>query len=321
MTMDSEPGNRIIYSGAIFSCILWASAFIGGKYALGYIPPLHLAGYRLILASIMVMLVLRRNPFPLMKDHMRWVLLLSLLQTVYLFIFFNLGLSRVPGALGSMIIGSGPAISSILAVTLLPDERMTIRKVIGLSIGLTGIIILAVSREPWTETGVQELIGVLMLLSCNISSALGSVLIKKRLSAVPSLAMNAAQMIIGAVVVMVLALLFEPARPLEVTVPILLSVGYLGFITAAAVSIWLTIIKLPHVRISNISLWKFLIPSLGPALSWILLPDESPTLSMVLGMVAIVVAILFTVSDAKDRKHVVPNTRGDDIISQGANVS
>ncbi len=318
--MERQLSNRIVYAGAIIACVLWASAFIGGKYALSYLPPLHLAGYRLLTASMMLLLVLRKNPFAPLKGHMRWVVVLSFFNTIFLFSAFNLGLSRVPGSLGSIIIGASPAISSVVAVIFIKDEHLTLRKIIGLCIGLIGIIVLALSRNPWSSTGRSELIGVLLLLSCNFSTAFGAVVIKKKLSKVPSLSLSTAQTLIGGVIVMLLAVLFESNEAVEISIPVLMSIVYLAFVSAAAVTIWLTIIKQPHVKISNIALWKFLIPSLGSVLSWLFIPGESPSIIMVTGMIAIVIAILFTVSDAKDEQKIQKKGKSA-IIPNGGKVS
>lgn len=297
--MSDTCRNRIVHAAAVFACILWASAFLGGKYALLYLPPLHLAGYRLIIASGILLLVIRKNPFKALKGRMGLVWVLSILQTVIVFSAFTLGLDLVPGSFGAIIIGSSPAVTALVAVLLLQDERMTPRKVIGLVIGMTGIVILTLSRQPWTAAGKQALAGVALLMFCNVSSACGSVLVKKHFKGISPLTVNTAQTILGAGIVMLLALLFEPMEPVAITPKLAGSVIYLAIVTSVAVSLWMTIISQPQIKISTITIWKFLIPSLGAVLSWLFTDGDEPSLLMILVIIAIVIAIIFTVTGAE----------------------
>jgi uncharacterized membrane protein len=40
-------------------------------------------------------------------------------------------------------------------------------------------------------------------------------------------------------------------------------------------------------------MWKFIIPVLGAALSWVMLPNEHPSVVAILGMVLVAIALLF----------------------------
>jgi drug/metabolite transporter (DMT)-like permease len=307
--------SRYIHLSAITACVLWASAFFGGKFALIYIPPLHLAGFRLLLAGGILMLILRRNPLAEVKGVVPWVLLLSVFQTILVFIAFNLGLNRVPGSFGAIIIGSSPAVASLIATIFIRDEHITIRKSIGLAIGLTGIVVLTLSRQPWTQAGKSELIGAALLMLCNISSAIGNIIMKKRLHQFPALSINTIQFIFGGVVILLLAAAVEPAVSITLSVELVGSVMYLAIVSAVAVSLWLTLIKQPQVKISTISMWKFLIPSLGPVLSWIFIPDDKPSLIMLVGIAAIVLAILFTVSGYEKTNDSMQKEINSDILT------
>lgn len=59
-----------------------------------------------------------------------------------------------------------------------------------------------------------------------------------------------------------------------------------------AFSLWFVLLKRPGVKVSELNLWKFIIPVCGAALSWIFLPEESPQLILVLGMICIALAIV-----------------------------
>ena len=302
--MRKPLSNTSVQGSAICACVLWASAFMGGKYALQYIPPLHLAGIRLMVASLLILLIVHDNPFKGLRGYYPWIALLSLLQTVFVFIAFNLGLNLVPGSLGAIVIGSAPAVSALIAILALKNEHMTSRKAFGLILAFSGIVLLMLSREPWTGAGKQEVLGVGLLMICNISSAFGNVVLKKRLQELPPLSLNFVQMFFGGLIVLSLAFLFEPMQNVTVTMPLVGSVIFLACITAVAVSLWMVVLMQPQVKISTIAMWKFLIPSLGSVLSWMIIPDDDPSMVMVVVIMAIVMAVVFTVSSPeKDLSH------------------
>lgn len=299
-----------IQAMAISSSVLWASAFLAGKYALQYYTPLRLAGLRLLFAGVLLLLLLRKNPLKSVRGYLKWIFLLSLFQTIILFSAFNYGLSRVSGSFGAVIIGSAPAVTSLISIIFLRDEHMTTRKMLGLIIGVTGIIVLAFSREPWTPQGKQEIIGAAFLLLCNVSTAVGNIIMKKRLHTLEALPVNTVQILFGGVIVISLSYIFEPIGFRHLQFLHISSILYLSFISAAAVTMWLHVIKQTYIRISSVVMWKFLIPSLGSVFSWLFIPEEKPEMVMVLAIAAVVAAVLLTVSEG-DTKVVSQFEPGD----------
>jgi drug/metabolite transporter (DMT)-like permease len=63
------------------------------------------------------------------------------------------------------------------------------------------------------------------------------------------------------------------------------ALGWLSFLSAAAFSIWFTLLKRPGVKVSDLNMWKFIIPVFGAIFAWILLPDEHPDVLSIAGMV------------------------------------
>ena len=65
---------------------------------------------------------------------------------------------------------------------------------------------------------------------------------------------------------------------------------WLAGVSAIAFSIWFSLLK--YVSVSWLNMWKFLIPIFGAALSWVLLPNESPTAITLVGMSCVTAAVL-----------------------------
>ena len=67
---------------------------------------------------------------------------------------------------------------------------------------------------------------------------------------------------------------------------------WLSLISAIAFSIWFYLLKLPQLKVSELNVWKFVIPMSGAILSWIILPNESPNIIIIAGMLCVVASII-----------------------------
>jgi len=283
---------------AIVACLLWASAFIFGKRCLMYIPPLRLAGERLLIASLLMLPFTWRKPWKILKGRLLSVISLAFFQTAVTFIFFNLGLNLVSGSIGSMVTGLSPVFSMLFAALCLPDEQLDGRRRIGLIVGTLGVLLLFVTRGYLNPKGRSEMAGMMLLLFSDCTAAYANIIAKRHLADCPVLQLNFLQTFIGSGMILVASLFVEYTVPLcAVGVPVVIDLFCLAFITAGATTLWLNIIQKPEVKVSRISAWKLLIPSVGALLSWLFLPDDVPTTAMFLGLVTIGISIILTITD------------------------
>jgi len=82
---------------------------------------------------------------------------------------------------------------------------------------------------------------------------------------------------------------FEPKPPVY-----FISLIWLSLLSAVAISIWITLLKRPGIKVSDLNLWKFMIPMFGALFSWILLPAERPQPLTTAGMVIITLALIIS---------------------------
>ena len=71
-----------------------------------------------------------------------------------------------------------------------------------------------------------------------------------------------------------------------------LALFWLSLIAAIGFSLWFVVLKTPGVKVSEINVWKFIIPVLGAVLSWIILPDEHLEWIVISGMILVSVSLL-----------------------------
>ena len=102
---------------AIFACLLWSSAFVLVKFGLRDVPPFLFGGARFMLAGLMLLPLISSLPRVLceLRNNIKLVLFTSLFQTVILYGLFFVAMQYVRGAQASIIIGSSPVVSAIVA--------------------------------------------------------------------------------------------------------------------------------------------------------------------------------------------------------------
>lgn len=274
---------------AITACFLWSTAFVGIKKGLPYTTPVNFAGVRFMLAGIITLLLMKnkRENIRAIFDHFPIVLKVGILQTFLLYLMFYLGLSRISGALGAVVTGFSPLWSIVLAHFFMKNDRLTPRKIISFLLGLTGIFTVAYGRGK--GMGEVSTVGLLLMLGASLASGVSAILVAKDKGKLPPMALNGAQLFLGGVVLTLCSFIFEPVRfPTEPQY--FISLFYLAGLSAAAFSIWFHLLK-GGAKISSLNLWKFIIPVSGAILSWIILPNESPTLIAVGGMALVGAAI------------------------------
>jgi drug/metabolite transporter (DMT)-like permease len=285
------PRDRTL---AITACLLWASAFAGVKFTLQYMPPLTLAGIRFIIAGILLL------PFtgglPALKvciaGHRTTLLLTSFFNTILLYAIFFISLNFVRGAQAAILIGASPLTTALVAHFMMDDDRMTRKKSISIALGIAGIILLVGASKPWKPVGLKEGFGLLLLLCGSISSALGNIVVAKRKAAtLHSVSLTALQMLLGGGVLLAAGLVTEGGILKPLTYKFYTSLIWLAIISAGGFSIWFRLLE--RIPVSELNLWKFIIPIFGAALSWILLKDESPDIFSILGMLLVACGIIY----------------------------
>ncbi len=307
--MGIQPGNRSNLSTAglaIFACLLWSTAFVGVKVGLRHSDPFSFAGIRFMLAGLLLV------PFwwqkgvtiTLIRKEIKIIFLVAFYQTLLLYGLFYLAMTMVSGAVAAILIGASPLTAAVVAHFMVPGDTMSRPKFICLCLGMTGVVLLSVSRLPWiSPTGWQEFIGIFLLLISTISSAYGNVLVADKKSELDPVALNSLQIFLGGLLLYCISI---PTYGVQLRLYPLEYYGvliYLSLLSALSFSLWFILLRRPGVRISQLNVWKFIIPVFGALISWALLPEESPTVIPVVGMILIGISIvLFNIPDIRHER-------------------
>ncbi|HNZ68602.1 MAG: DMT family transporter [Prolixibacteraceae bacterium] len=279
---------------AIVASLLWSTAFAGIKIGLQYHTPLQFAACRFTLAGIMVMVIYRQWGFYWREVRREWrfILTIGFIQVIVQYGLFYTGMNLVPAALGAMIVGSSPLFVALVSHFTHPDDRLTPVKTVSILVGVAGIAIITLGRQQVEMKNPLEWAGILLLILNNMASGYSNVLVSKNPRPVSPIILTSASLFFGGMLLYLVSLPLEGFHGGPFPATYWVALFWLAFLSASAFSIWYTLLKRPGVRVSELNVWKFLIPVSGAALSWMLIKGEKPDLISIAGMLFIVAALL-----------------------------
>ncbi|MDX9882456.1 MAG: DMT family transporter [Prolixibacteraceae bacterium] len=278
---------------AIVACLLWSSAFAGVKIGLRYHTPLQFAGIRFFIAGLMLVPVIGSFPryWKETRENFGFVLLIALLQVVLQYSLFYMGISLLPGSISAMVIGSSPLFIAILSHYTIAHDKMDRLKLGSIFLGITGVAIISMRKQ--LPSGAEiSLTGIFILIMNNIVSGVSNVVIAQKKHSISPLVLTSSSLILGGLILFGISVPVEGMATMDFPAEYFIALGWLSFLSAAAISIWNTLLRRPGVKVSDLNIWKFLIPVSGAILSWTLLANESPDLVSIIGMLVIASSLL-----------------------------
>ena len=283
---------------AIFCNILWGTAFPVLKivYADMGIVSSDLGGtitfisLRFLLAGILLFifgLLIKAPLFKITKVQLALIFILGLFNTTLQYFFFNIGVNNTPGIKASILGQVGIFFSVILAHFVYKDDQLHIRKVLGLSLGFLGLILVNLNKG---NEGLLNftLLGEGFMILSGIVSSLAMFMAKKIGKELPSIVYTSWQMIIGSLLLLFLGgFMGGDVTSLHFTPKSTLLFIYLALLSSVAFCLWYYILQ--YRKIGEIALYKFFVPVSGTLLTALFVPGE------VLAPIYIVALILVSV--------------------------
>ncbi|MCG8579164.1 MAG: DMT family transporter [Bacteroidales bacterium] len=274
---------------AIIACLLWSTAFVGIKIGLQYTTPIQFAGLRFFFSGILLLPLVKSlsNYFSSIKQNFWLIVKVSASQTFILYALFYWGVNMLDGALAAIIIGSQPLFAALTAHVMMSNDKMSLRKTLTIASGIGGIILIAIPKGLSGPENISELLGIGLLVLANIASGIGNVFVSKNSGKISPIILNSSQMIIGGAFLFFFSLFTEPFNGFNFPAEYFMALGWLSLLSATAFSLWFFLLQKPTIKVSDLNIYKFIIPVFGATLSWVILPNESPDFISILGMLII----------------------------------
>jgi drug/metabolite transporter (DMT)-like permease len=274
--------------------MLWSTAFVGIKIGLVHTTPLNFAGTRFFIAGI-ALLPFSGTPavlYATVKKHYGYIAVVSLFSTILVYALFYSGISLAPASTTAIVVGGGPLFIAMMAHIFMPNDRLTLRKSTALLIGMIGIWAIAAGRYHSVDGHRSEFWAILLLIGANISGGWANIIVAKSKRSIAPLPLSALQLTLGGATLFLISLPLEGIALSTKPLSYYGALFYLSGVSAGAMTLWFSVLRRPEIKVSTINIWKFIIPLSGAILSWVLLDNDTPDVSQLLGMGAIISALV-----------------------------
>lgn len=270
-------------------CIIWGATWVVIKIGLGEAPPFYSAAFRFLLAATIlgVMVWLGRRRVSRERSTLLWIYVSGLFMYFGSYAAVYWAEQYINAALASIIFASFPFFVAIGAHFYLPDERLSILKLLGLVIGFSGIVVIFSGGLSRPDPNVWW--ALFAMLMSPFASAVASIIVKKHLIKEDPVVLNFLQMTAGVIVLFALAAVNEKIADFHWSLVSIAAVTFLGLFGSA-----FTFVTYYHLlktmEATKLSLIAFVTPIVAALLGWLML-GESPTLATVAGAVLVFIGI------------------------------
>ncbi len=269
--------STLAWALLLFLAFIWGGSFVFAKVAVAEIPPFTLVLLRVGLAAATLWLICLTTGVRMPRTLKAWgaYAVMGLLNNVIAFSLIFTGQQEIGASLASILNGSMPFFTVLLAGLLLADERFSPRKIVGIVIGFAGVVLIIGPRHL---LGLGDhLLSELMLIGAAISYAFASVW-GRRFAGQNPMATATGQLTMSTLMMIPIASLID--QPWTLPVPSLATIGSVIALavvcTAFAYVLFFRILDMAGA--TNVSLVTMLVPVsatllavplLGERLEWL----------------------------------------------------
>ena len=278
---------------------LWSTGFIGVKYGIPYAPPFYFIAIRMAIAACLLFIAISflRKSQPITRAIIWPSTLIGLtLHGAYLGGCFFAVSRGMPAGVAALIVSLQPVLVSLFAAKYL-NEPLKARAVLGLTLGLVGLFVVVSPRINTTGANAISLVAVAASVIGLLGGTSGTILQKKYGGAIPTLAGTSIQYAATALVLLVLALLFEEPN-------ITWSAEFIGAMTWLVLAlsfgaILLLFFLLSQGSAASVSSLYYLVPAVTAIIAYFLFDEHISSLSLI-GTAITVLGVWLVVSKQKE---------------------
>ena len=163
---------------------LWGASYMFIKIALdGGLSDTFIVFARTALGALVLLPVaLSRGAFSAVKANAGWLALIAGVQIVVPFLLITIGEHHVPSSLAGVLVASAPIFTSLIAATVVGEDRLEGWGLVGIVVGIVGVGLLF-----GVDLGGDSaaMLGGLGILLASLGYAIGAITAKRKLVGVP----------------------------------------------------------------------------------------------------------------------------------------
>lgn len=279
--------------------LLWSTGFIGVKYGIPYAPPFYFVAIRMAIAALLLFVAISflRKSQPITRSILWPSTLIGLtLHGAYLGGCFFAASRGMPAGVTALIVSLQPVLVSLFAARYL-GEPLKARALVGLALGLAGLFVVVIPRISITGTNSISLVSIAACVVGLLGGTSGTILQKKYGGAIPTLAGTSIQYAATAVILLMLALIFEEPN-------ISWSIEFIGALTWLVLAlsfgaILLLFFLLSHGSAASVSSLFYLVPAVTAIEAYFFFDEHISPVSL-LGTLITVIGVWLVVSKTKE---------------------
>lgn len=275
-------------------CLFWGTTYLAIRIGVRTIPPGLFGGLRFLTAGLLFLAYLkwRGHAFPRRRE----LLDMAIVGITLLAISNGLVIwaeQWVPSSIAALLVATLPFWMAGFEAVLPAGESLTLRKVIGIVIGFSGIVILF-SPEIRTSFDRTYLKGILAMLFAPLCWAAGSVYSKSRPAKSHPLMGASVEMIVAGGVLLLVGCLFGEWNRLSLNVEGLAATAYL-IVFGSIVGYGSFIYALAKLPATKVAMYAYVNPVIAVLLGWLIL-NERMDWSVILATAVVLLGVVLVKS-------------------------
>lgn len=271
--------------------MFWGANPVVIKVALDDVPPLRLAWMRFIVGGVVVLawaaLTGRLREIRIAREEWRPLAVLGLLFTVQIG-SMNVGTSLTTAAHAAILLNMYAVHFVVLAHFMIPGDRLSVRRLLGVSIAYGGIVVLFARQA---SVGSPTLLGDVVMLASAVVLAERTIYLARAVQHMDPVKLLLSQSLVACVLFIVISAVIEPA-PTRWTGRLVGAVAFQGVVVAGfnfMVNLWL----LKRYRPSALAAFFLTQPIFG-VIAAALFTGDRLTVELLLASVAVAAGIGLT---------------------------
>ena len=252
--------------------VLWATGFIGARFAMPWAEPFTFlaARFALAFAILAVLAVALGSRWPGPRAALHAAVAGALMHGIYLGGVFWAIRHGMPAGLSALIVGLQPIITAVLAGPLL-GERILPRHWAGLAAGFAGVVVVLAPKLGELGGGVTA-VTLAACLAAVVGMSAGTIW-QKRHATGGSLVTGTCLQYAGAALVMVIASFAFETRQFTLNGELVFAMAWLVLVLSIG-AIFLLMVMIRDGEMSKVASLFYLVPAATAVIAWALFGEE-----------------------------------------------
>jgi drug/metabolite transporter (DMT)-like permease len=252
--------------------VLWATGFIGARYAMPWAEPFTFLATRFALAFVLIGLLLlaMRRPTATIRQAINAMIAGALMHGVYLGGVFWAIHHGLPAGISALIVGLQPLITAVMAGLFL-GEKILPRHWLGLAIGLAGVVVVLLPKLGAVSGGITVATLTASVIAVIAMSA--GTIWQKRVSGAADLFAGTMWQYFGATLLMIVGSFAFETRTVTLNGELVFALAWLVLVLSIG-AIFLLMEMIRTGEVAKVASLFYLVPAVTAVIAWFLFGEE-----------------------------------------------